>query len=156
MRCGISPEKRAFSLIELVLVIAIMAIFAALAAPRYGRASGRYRLDLAARRVAADLRLAQSSAEAASTSCTVVFAASTNQYQLSGVPSPDGLSGDYTVSLSGDPYRVDLTGANFNNAPEVVFSGWGLPNHGGVVTLAAGSQQKTITLEATTGQVCIQ
>lgn len=151
----VSPSN-GFSLIELVLVVAIMAIFAAIAAPRYGRASGRYRLDLAARRVAADLRMAQSVAKAASTSCTVIFTTGTDQYQLVGVPAPDGQAGDYTVHLSDEPYKADLLEANFNNTAQVVFNGWGLPAHGGAVTLAAGSQQKTVTVDATTGQVNIQ
>jgi type II secretion system protein H len=145
-----------FSLIELVLVVAIMAIFAAIAVPRYGLATGRYQLELAARRVAADLRLAQSSAKAASASRTVVFTVASDSYQLSGVASPDGAAGDYTVSLSAEPYRADLTAASFNSVSQVIFSGWGLPNSGGTVTLAVGSQQKTITVDGMTGLVSIQ
>lgn len=152
----IASRRDGFSLMELALVMAIMAIFAAIAAPRYGRAGGRYRLDLAARRVAADLRLAQSSAKTASASRTVVFTAETHQYQLSGIPSPDGATGSYTVSLSAEPYRVNLAGINFNDTAQVIFSGWGLPNHGGAITLAVGSQQKTISVDGETGQVSIQ
>lgn len=145
-----------FSLIEVVLVVAIMAVFAAIAAPRYGRASGRYRVDLAARRVAADLQLAQSSAKAASASRTVIFTIGADQYQLPGIASPDGATGDYTVSLAADPYKADLTAADFSGSSQVVFSGWGLPNHGGTVTLVVGSQQKTVALDSETGQVSIQ
>ena len=94
-----------------------MAVFAAIAAPRYGQASGRYRLDLAARRVAADLRLAQSYAKAASASRTVVFTVETDQYQLSGVPAPDGATGDYTVSLSAEPYRGGLSPSPISTTP---------------------------------------
>jgi type IV fimbrial biogenesis protein FimT len=151
----ITSRNRGFSLLELILVVAITAVFAAIAAPRYGRATGQYRLDLAARRVAADLRLAQSCAKAASASRTVVFAASTDSYQLTGVSAPDGATGDYTVSLSAEPYQADLTVTGFNNTSQVIFSGWGLPNFGGTVTVAVGSQQKTITVDATTGQVSI-
>jgi len=145
-----------FTLIELALVVAIVVVFAAIAAPRYAQASARYRLDLAARRVAADLRLAQSAAKATSTSCTVVFSTGTDQYELVGVPASDGQAGNYTVCLSDEPYNTDLTGAQFNGAVQVVFSGWGVPNQGGTVTLAIGSQQKTVTADSTTSQISIQ
>jgi len=153
MHRGIASRSNGFSLMELALVIAIMAVFAAIAAPRYGRASGRYRLDLAARRVAADLRLAQSSAKTASASRTVVFTAETHQYHLSDIPAPDGAAGGYTVSLSAEPYGANLAGVDFNDTAQVIFSGWGLPNHGGTITLAVGSQQKTVSVDGDTGQI---
>ena len=137
-------------------MLAITAIFAAVAAPRYGRASGRYRADLAARRVAADLRLAQSCAKATSSARTVSFSMTLDRYQLLNVPSPDGAPGDYTVVLTVEPYRADLTGANFNNTPQVIFNGWGLPDHGGTVTLAAGAEQRTVVVDGGTGKVSLQ
>ncbi len=147
---------RGFSLLEVVLVLAIIGIAAAVAVPRYSRAGARYRADLAARRVAADLRLAQSQAKAASSTRTVAFSAATEQYQLLGVSSPDGASGDYTVILSAEPYKADLTLANFNGDPQVIFSGWGLPNNGGTVGISVGGQQRTVTVDRVTGKVSIQ
>jgi type II secretory pathway pseudopilin PulG len=144
------------SLLELMLVLAIVAVFAALAVPRYGRATARYRLDLAARRVAADLRLAQTHAKVTSSSRTVRFFAAIAQYELQNVPAPDGASGSYTVLLSAEPYRVDLLTADFSGATQITFSGWGLPDAGGTVVVSANGQQKTITVAADTGQVSIQ
>ncbi len=152
----LTGKHRGVSLLELMLVLAIIATFAAMAAPRYGRASARYRLDLAARRVAADLRLAQAHAKVASSSRTVSFSAATEQYQLLNVPAPDGASGSYTVVLSAEPYRADLVSADFNGAAQIVFNGWGLPGTGGTVVVAASGQQKTITVAGDTGQVSIQ
>jgi type II secretion system protein H len=145
-----------FSLLELILAMAIIAVFAAMAVPRYGEASARYRLELAARRVAADLRLAQTHAQVTSSSRTVCFDVAAGQYELMNVPALDGAAGNYTVRLSAEPYRAALTSADFNGAAQVVFNGWGLPNAGGTVRISAGGQQKTVALAGDTGQVSIQ
>ena len=147
--------KGGLSLLEVLLVLAILAVFTALAAPRYGRATGRYRADLAARRVLADLRLAQSCAKAASSSRTVSFTTATNQYQLLNIPAPDGVSGDYTVALSAEPYRASLTSVSFTDA-KVTFTGWGLPDQAGTVVLSVGGEQRTVAVDNLTGRICLQ
>jgi prepilin-type N-terminal cleavage/methylation domain-containing protein len=149
-------EKGGFSLLELVLVSAILAVFAALAVPRYGAAASRHRLDLAARRVAADLRLAQLHAQVSSSPRAVSFFPATDQYQLPDVAAPDGASGSYTVILSAEPYRADLVSADFHEGTQVTFTGWGLPDYAGTVVVSVGAQQKTITVDTETGQVNIQ
>ena len=84
------------------------------------------------------------------------FLTATERYQLLGVPSPDGQSGDYTVVLSAEPYNADLTSANFNGSSQVVFNGWGLPTNGGTVVVSTGSQQRTIVVDGATGKVSLQ
>lgn len=155
MNRGTAKTTKGFSLLELLLVLAIVAVVAAVAAPRYGRASGRYRADLVARRVMADLRLAQSCAKAASSSRTVVFSTAPGGYRLLSIPAPDGAPGDYTVTLSAEPYRADLTNASFDGS-QVIFDGWGLPNQGGTVTLAAGGEQRTVVVDGVTGRISVQ
>jgi type II secretion system protein H len=147
---------RGFSLLELVLVSAIIAVFAAIAVPRYGRASTRYQVDLAARRVAADLRQAQSYAKTTGASQTVTFSVAAGRYQLMNVRPLDGVSGAYTVDLTGEPYTARLVSANFNGLARVVFNGWGLPDSGGSVTVAVGLQQQTVLVDGETGQIGVQ
>ena len=144
------------TLLEVLLVLAIVGVLAAMAAPRYGQASSRHRADLAARRVVADLCLAQTQARTASSFRTVLFSPALEQYQVLGVSSPDGLPGDYTVALAAEPYGADLVSAIFNGVSQVVFNGWWLPDAGGTVVLSVGSQQRTIVLEAATGRASIQ
>jgi type II secretion system protein H len=159
-RVGMSRDapigNAGLTLLELVLVAAIIAVLAAIAVPRYGSASVRYQVDLAARRVAADLREAQMYAKTAGTSRTVVFSAGTDSYQLVNVPAPDGAPGHYTVDLSAQPYRAQLTSVDFNGDNLVVFSGWGLPDTGGTVVVTVGSEQRTIVLDGESGQASVQ
>ena len=145
-----------FTLLELVLVAGIIAVTAAIAIPRYGRAATRHKADLAARRVAADLRHAQLYARTTSASCTVAFTPSTNTYQLMNAPSLDGVGGVYTVDLTAPPYEARIVSANFGGVTQVVFSAWGLPNKAGTAVVAVGSEQRTITVNGQTGQVTIQ
>ncbi len=147
-----------FSLLELVLVAGIIAVAAAMAIPRYGAAAGRHKADLAARRVAADLRQAQLYARTISNSCTVVFTPATSTYQLTDVPALDDREGTYIVDLRRPPYEASIVSASFGDtaAQQVVFSGWGLPDVAGTVVVAVGSEQRTISLDGRTGQVSIQ
>ncbi|MBN1509954.1 MAG: prepilin-type N-terminal cleavage/methylation domain-containing protein [Sedimentisphaerales bacterium] len=146
---------RGFTLLEVVLTTAIIAICAAVAIPRYARAVGRYQADLAARRVAADLRQAQSYAKMTSASCTVTFTVATSQYQLASVAPLDGKSGTYTVDLTLPPYRAKIVSTTLTNA-QVVFTGWGAPDRTGAVVVASGSEQRTVSVDSQTGQVAIQ
>ncbi len=155
MRRSTGINKGGFSLLELVLTLAIVAVMTAIAVPRYGMAAGRYRLDVTARRVAADLRLAQSYARTTSSPRTVVFDAAREEYRLLNVPALDGAPGDYTVALSGGPYQAGIVTADFGGVPQVLFNGWGLPSAGGMVTLAVGDRQQTVVVDAETGQVSI-
>src|SRR5438045_9793911 len=73
-----------FSLIELMLVIAIIAVVSAMALPRYANSLHAYRATMAAKRIASDLQLAQYRARSLSTIRTVTFTISSSSHQLVG------------------------------------------------------------------------
>lgn len=149
-------QAAGFSLLEVVLVVAILATFAAMALPRYGRALARHRADLAARRVVSDLVQAQAYAQTTSSACTVSFSAATAQYDLIGVPSFDGNSGDYRVDLFLDPYEAVLVSVDLGGDSQVVFDGWGMPDSGGTIVVSSGTEQRTVVVDGSSGQVTIQ
>jgi type II secretion system protein H len=153
-----TAARGGFTLLEVVLTVAIIAVVAALAIPKYGRAAGRYRAELAARRVAADLRQAQSYARMTSASCTVIFTLGQSTYEIANAPAFDGSVGTYTVDLRVPPYKAKIVSVNFggSNPKEVTFTGWGVPDKAGAVVVSAGPEQRTITLNVQTGQVTIQ
>ena len=147
--------KIGFSLLELVVVLAIITTLAAIAVPRYQMSLARYRADLAARRIVVDLTYAQTSAKAASSSQHVIFYANEERYELVGISPLDGDAGQYTIRLSEKPYEADITSADFGGDAQITFDGWAMPDSGGAVIINVGSEQRTITVDAETGRASI-
>src|SRR5688500_10231700 len=114
---AVSVRAAGFSLFELLIVVSLFAIVAAMAVPRYASSVGRYRADAAARRVAADLALARAKARAASAARTVTFNAAAGAYTISGMRHLDRASDPYTVNLSAAPYHVLVAHADFGGVP---------------------------------------
>jgi len=149
------PSRPAFSLLELILVLVILAVLGAVAAPRYASANARYRADFTARRIAADLQLAQRAARAAGSSTVVSFDTVNHSYQLTGVDALDG-AGTYGVDLQVSPYQSTLNTASFGSGSILTFDGWGVPDANGTVVVSVGSETRTVTLSHPSGDVAIQ
>lgn len=150
----ITGRPRGFSLVELTLVVAILAVVTAMALPRFANSLTRYRLDAAARRIAADLELARQAAQQTSASRTVTFSPP-NTYRLQNVKALDSQATDYDVDLRLEPYHAQIVSADFNGDAVVVFNGHGVPDSGGTVVIQVGTDQKTIVLDPDTGQASI-
>ena len=69
-----------FSLVELVLVMVIIGVVAAIALPRFAQANARQQLEAAANRVASDLEKARHEARASSNLVAISFNTSDNSY----------------------------------------------------------------------------
>ena len=145
----------AFSLFELLFVIAIIAIVAAMAMPRYGRSVARYRAQCAARRVAADLYFAKSSAKASSSDRVITFNTVAGSYTLAGVRHLDHSASPNTVTLSDAPNHAQLYYADFGGAPQAQFDMYGSAKWGGQVTVKVGEFQQVVTLNRDDGTVTI-
>lgn len=132
---------RGFSLVELVMVLVIIGVFAAIAVPRFAEATARKQLDAAADRVIADLNKASTRARAASQTAAVRFRVDLDRYEA------DGTGGDtYTVQLDEPPYGVEITHARFGSTTTASFNAYGVPVETGSVTLTRGSNTVTVTL----------
>ncbi|HUU82229.1 MAG TPA: GspH/FimT family pseudopilin [Phycisphaerae bacterium] len=146
---------QAFSLIELVIVVSIIGVVAAIAAPRFANSIARQRAEGAAKRIAADLALARSQAITRSTSQMVKFDLGSDSYVMAGVQHLDRAASAYKVDLSAEPYLAGLVSADFGGDDEVVFDFHGTPDSGGQVVIKAGAWQKTVTLDPDTGKATV-
>jgi Tfp pilus assembly protein FimT len=151
---------RAFTLVELVTILVIVAFLAGVAVPRYASSLNNFAVDGAARRIAADLALAQAIARNTSSPQTVSFNAPARQYQIVGYTDPDHPGNTYTVSLAADPYHATLSAVTLTKAgagvTQVTFDRYGFPDASGYLQVTVGSVSKRITLDATTGRTTIQ
>ena len=149
-------RRRAFTIMELVIVVLIMGIMAAVAAPRYRDSLAHFRTEAAARRIAADLMRATQHAEANETAQQVEFSLPSNFYSLEGYSDPDHPSTVYKVSLSKTGHPAKLVACDFGGDCFVTFDMYGKPQNAGSVVVQSGNRQKTVRVNGTTGRVTIE
>lgn len=148
--------RRAYTLIELVLVLAIITLVGAMAAPRWAGSVNRARVTAAVQRITADLRAASAQARATSTPVTVTFSTAKADYTISNARTLDRRVAPYAVELDEPPYVVRLASADFGGGTVVTFNACGEADLDGSIVLSAGSFQRTIKFYANTREVIVQ
>jgi prepilin-type N-terminal cleavage/methylation domain-containing protein len=146
--------SRAFTMIELVVVVLIMSILAAVTAPSFMESLLFHRVETAARRVKADIEYTRQRARLTSTAQTITFTAA-GAYTISGAKSLENSTKAYSVNLLKSPYLLDSATVNFANTLILSFDGYGTPASGGTVVLNAKSHKCTVTVDAITGDATI-
>jgi Tfp pilus assembly protein FimT len=146
-------HRCAFSILELVIVGLVMSILAAVAAPVFYDSLLFHRVELAARRVKADLELTRTQARLTSSTRFIKFVNST--YTLTNTTNLDHPGAAYTVNLAKQPFVLDSATASFAGSSIVSFNGYGAPSSAGTVVLTAKSHQCAVTLNGVTGDVTI-
>jgi len=77
--------RAGFSLIELAMVVVILAVVGAMAAPRFLSSRDAYRVEAATEKLQQDLESAREQAMASSAPCTITFTVGTGQYSIAGM-----------------------------------------------------------------------
>lgn len=152
----LTERHTGFTLIDLMMAIAVIAIVAAIATPRYANALTRYRAEAAARRVAADLELARQTAKSTSSSRTVAFNPAQHSYVIPDVREFDSAGTTYRVQLQDPPYQAQIVSVDFGGDAVLTFDGFGIPDSGGFVILQAGDYQYTVVVDPETGAAEVQ
>ncbi|MDX2146468.1 MAG: prepilin-type N-terminal cleavage/methylation domain-containing protein [Planctomycetota bacterium] len=147
--------RRAFSLVELVLVVSLIGLLAAIALPRYGKALSRYRVDAAAVRVSRDLSYAASIAQASSSTARISFDTGRSAYRVEA-PGAARARASYEVLLGAGEYQVELVAVSFADAPEVRFNGFGVASANGSIVLLSGDEAREIIFDAHSNVVAIE
>lgn len=146
----------AFTLIELIVVVVLMSITAAVAIPRFASASTRYRVDAAVQQLIADFNVTAATANLASDSRTILFEADDETYTLVGQPSKADPASDEVVDLSREPFGVNLLQVSFGFDDELDISGHGLLLESGQLTVAAGRHARRIVVTQGSTAVTVQ
>lgn len=135
----------AFTLIELLMVLAIIATMSALAVPRIMESEARWRVEGAARRIEADLEQARSTAIASSSSVEIAFGST--GYTI----TPSDGSAATAVRLDNRPYLVAISSASFGGSRKISFDGRGAGSANGTVEVSGGGYACSVKVDATTG-----
>lgn len=151
-----STPRQAFSLIEAVVVVVVIAILAAVAIPRFATSTDRQRLSAAADRVVADLELARRRAYTASEPCTVRFDVDAEQYELVEMADQHDPDESYVVRLEDEPYLASILSVDFGGSSEVVFDLHGSPDTEGTIVISAGNRKSLIRLDRETGKATVE
>jgi prepilin-type N-terminal cleavage/methylation domain-containing protein len=144
-------NRRAFTLVELVVVVLLMGIFAAVATPKFNAALSRSRVEAACQRIKADLAWARQTALTKSAAQAVEFFISPAKYTVTGVADLDRSTAAYSIALDDTTYRTSVVSATLGSDAIVQFDRYGQPDSGGTITLRSGGVTRTVTIDAATG-----
>lgn len=143
---------RAFSLLELVVVLMIISVAALIAVPKYAASASRFRVEAAASRISDDIELMRTRARAASEPRVIEFNVSTDVYQIAGEQGLDR-SSNYVVDLTDAPYNADITLVDFDSNDSLTIDGFGAVSITGRIVVRAGSEYRTIFVGAASATV---
>ena len=145
----------AFTLIELVIVLLVIGILAAVGAPKFVNSMYRMRAENAANRIKMDLGYARQTAMSQSTTLSVLFAPASDAYSIPGLSDLNRPGTTYTVALDASPYNADLVSATLGSDNNIQFDQYGQPDSGGTITVESGAYQATVTIDPNSGKASI-
>jgi prepilin-type N-terminal cleavage/methylation domain-containing protein len=159
-----AAPRRAFTLVELAIVLLVMGILVAVIVPKVSSSLCHESVDAAAKKIAADLELSRRAAKLTGASLSVQFDVANNRYTLLNVKDINHPVIQQVTQLLNTGYATTLVSAAFNGTSQLTFDLYGQPFAGspltplttGSVVIQAGTVQHTIVVNPTTGKAQIQ
>jgi type II secretory pathway pseudopilin PulG len=144
-------------MVELVIVMVIVGVVAAIAMPRYAAARSQYRVQNACKRLAADYAGLKPTAAAQSGPSTLLMSANADYYRLAtstrdASNTPTTLT--QTVDLGVEPYQASFVAVTLAAGSGFGFDAYGNPLGSGSAQLRSSWTLATVTF-ASTGDVTV-
>jgi general secretion pathway protein H len=134
-----------FTLLEALVVLAILALTATIGWTAYARRDGTVAIEATARQLAADLRLARAEAIRSNTTQAVLVDVDRRRYWTDGLPARE-LGGGVSLDLEiPDVERLPNRIARVRFFPDGT-------SGGGAIKLSTGSSQATVVVDWITGE----
>ena len=156
-------HHRGYTLAEMVIVVLIIAILAAIAVPMLAETLDEARLDAAARRLVSDIHYAQALSLQKGNLHGLVFNADSESYELHELPAGESGTVIITNPLTKQPFArsmasldegIDIVRTTFFGI-HVFFDAFGAPIFPGTIELRRGDQMRIITVDAASGRVTV-
>ena len=145
----LSKGKSGFTLIEMMIVIAVFAIVAAIAIPAFMSLLPGMRLNGAARQIMGDLMAARMDAVKQDNAVRVFFnSPGTNQYQILDDDDNDGIS-DTGEAITTKNIRDNYHDVTFTSTNNPIFQPRGTATSLPTITLQNSDGTKTVTVSIT-------
>jgi prepilin-type N-terminal cleavage/methylation domain-containing protein len=141
-------RSRGFTAIELLLVMAIIGTFAAIAIPRINTVLCRQRADQAGQRLASDISRVSALARSTSRTWTITFNRSAARYTVTGTDA-SGTAVTWAVRLIEDPYLCSMSAVEFGVDQALTINGHGIASESGRVELASGTASTIVSVDPT-------
>lgn len=155
----IQPPDIGFTLIEILLVVAIIGLVALVMIPTFTSHEDEQKLTMAATELVEGLRYARSEAIRTGSTFRVEIDHDGDGFMVADLSGPVGQTVYHPVSKK--PYRVDFTDSiiysgvdiNGSGTVNIYFSAQGLADADRVITLTYGSFSTDIMVESSSGRI---